>query len=85
MEDLNVPFVEVHYVTIQKVGDIPIAKGDLQALPQQIQAWIAQMVIDIILVFDDYFLISSRFNCVLLELFIFVMVRKKKLKRLHKN
>ena len=44
MEDLNVSFVEVHYVTIQKVGDVPVTKGDLQALPRQVQAWIAQMV-----------------------------------------
>ena len=44
MEDVNVPFVEVHYVTIQKVGDVPVTKGDLQALPRQVQTWIAQMV-----------------------------------------
>ncbi|UJR32745.1 hypothetical protein I4U23_020204 [Adineta vaga] len=44
MEDINVPFVEVHYVTIQKIGDIPITKGDFQSLPVQAQKWIAQMV-----------------------------------------
>jgi hypothetical protein len=44
MEDVNVPFVEVHYVTIQKVGDIPVAKGDFQSLPRQVQSWLAQMV-----------------------------------------
>lgn len=44
MEDVNVPFVEVHYVTVQKVGDVPVAKGDLQALPRQVQSWLAQMV-----------------------------------------
>lgn len=79
MEDLNVPFVEVHYVTIQKVGDIPIAKGDLQALPQQIQAWIAQMVIDYIL-HRFSIVVNFRFNCVLLELYTSVMVQKKKQK-----
>ena len=45
MEDVNVPFVEVHYVTIQKVGDIPIVKGDFKELPPQVQKWVAQMVI----------------------------------------
>ena len=44
MDDEIVPFVEVHYVTIQKLGDIPIIKGDFQSLPQQVQAWLAQMV-----------------------------------------
>ena len=78
MEDLNVPFVEVHYVSIQKVGDIPIAKGDLQALPQQVQAWIAQMVIDYILL--QLSRLIFRFNCVLLELYTSVMVQKKKQK-----
>ena len=44
MEDVNVPFVEVHYVTIQKVGNVPVTKGDFQSLPRQVQAWLAQMV-----------------------------------------
>lgn len=44
MEDINVPFVEVHYVSIQKVGDVPIVKGDLQGLPTQVGKWVAQMV-----------------------------------------
>jgi hypothetical protein len=44
MEDIDVPFVEVHYVTIQKIGDVPIIKGDFQALPRRAQSWIAQMV-----------------------------------------
>ena len=44
MEDINVPFVEVHYVSIQKVGDVPIVKGDLQSLPVQVGRWVAQMV-----------------------------------------
>jgi hypothetical protein len=44
MEEINVPFVEVHYVTIQKVGNVPITKGDFQALPLQVQKWLAQMV-----------------------------------------
>ena len=44
MEDVNVPFVEVHYITIQKIGNVPITKGDFQILPQQVQKWLAQMV-----------------------------------------
>ncbi len=48
MEDINVPYVEVHYVTIQKVGDVPVTKGDFQALPHQVQKWLAQMVKEII-------------------------------------
>ncbi len=44
MEDINVPFLEVHYVSIQKLGDVPIIKGDFQSLPMQVQKWIAQMV-----------------------------------------
>ena len=44
MEDIEVPFAEVHYVTIQKVGDIPIIKGDFKILPRQVQTWLAQMV-----------------------------------------
>ena len=48
MEDINVPFVEVHYVTIQKIGDVPIVKGDFHELPKQVQAWIAQMVSEIL-------------------------------------
>jgi len=44
MEDIAVSFAEVHYVTIQKVGDIPITKGDFQELPRQVQQWLAQMV-----------------------------------------
>ena len=44
MEDIPVPFVEVHYVTIQKLGDIPVVKGDLQNLPPKVRSWVAQMV-----------------------------------------
>lgn len=44
MEDVAVPFVEVHYVSIQKLGDIPIIKGDFQLLPPKVQKWLAQMV-----------------------------------------
>ena len=35
---------DVHYVSIQKVGDIPISKGDFQSLPESVQTWLAQMV-----------------------------------------
>ena len=44
MDDIPVPFVEVHYVTIQKLGDVPIVKGDLQGLPPKVRSWVAQMV-----------------------------------------
>lgn len=44
MEDIDVPFVEVHYVSIQKVGNVPVIKGDFQTLPPKVQAWLAQMV-----------------------------------------
>jgi len=44
MEDINVPFVEVHYVSIQKLGEIPVIKGDFQSLPPNVQKWVAQMV-----------------------------------------
>jgi hypothetical protein len=44
MEDVNIPFFEVHYVSIQKIGDVPIIKGDFQLLPRRVQSWIAQMV-----------------------------------------
>jgi hypothetical protein len=44
MDDIDVPFVEVHYVTIEKIGDVPITKGDFQSLPRQVKAWLAQMV-----------------------------------------
>ena len=44
MEDISVPFVEVHYVSIQKLGNVPVTKGDFQALPPQVQKWVAQMV-----------------------------------------
>jgi hypothetical protein len=44
MEDINVPFVEVHYVTIQKVGNVTVTKGDFQSIPHQVQSWLAQMV-----------------------------------------
>lgn len=44
MEDVNVSFAEVHYVTIQKVGNVPVIKGDFQSIPRQIQSWLAQMV-----------------------------------------
>jgi hypothetical protein len=52
MEDLTVPFVEVHYVTIQKVGNVPITKGDFQILPRQVQSWLAQMVNKNFLLYD---------------------------------
>lgn len=44
MEDIDVPFNEVHYVTIQQVGNVPVAKGDFQSLPTHVQTWIAQLV-----------------------------------------
>ena len=44
MEDIEVTFAEVHYISIQKVGNIPVAKGDFQSLPSQVQSWLAQMV-----------------------------------------
>jgi hypothetical protein len=44
MEDVNISFAEVHYITIQKIGDVPLFKGDFQSLPRQVQSWIAQMV-----------------------------------------
>ncbi|CAF2530902.1 unnamed protein product [Rotaria sp. Silwood2] len=44
MEDISVPFSEVHYLTLDKVGNVPIKKGTFQLLPSHVQAWLAQMI-----------------------------------------
>jgi phosphoenolpyruvate carboxykinase (GTP) len=44
MEDVNVPFSEVHHLTIEKLGNIPVKKGDFQSLPSHVQTWLAQMI-----------------------------------------
>ncbi|CAF4216477.1 unnamed protein product, partial [Rotaria magnacalcarata] len=44
MEDIPVQFAEVHYVSIQKVGNVPVTKGDFQSVPPKVQAWLAQMI-----------------------------------------
>ncbi len=80
MEDINVPYVEVHYVTVQKVGNVPITKDDFQAIPRQVQKWLAQMVKKIIFLISFIRHIYFRYNYVLLELYIFVMDRTKKQK-----
>jgi hypothetical protein len=56
MEDVNVSFAEVHYITIQKIGDVPLVKGDFQSLPRQVQSWIAQMVKKKMIIFYFLFL-----------------------------
>ncbi|CAF5054652.1 unnamed protein product, partial [Rotaria sp. Silwood1] len=44
MEDVNVPFSEVHHLIIEKVGNVPVKKGDFQSLPTHVQSWLAQMI-----------------------------------------
>ncbi|CAF1342324.1 unnamed protein product [Rotaria sordida] len=44
MEDITVPFSEVHHVTIDKLGDVPIKRGNFQLLPSHVQTWLAQMI-----------------------------------------
>ncbi|CAF3286340.1 unnamed protein product [Rotaria socialis] len=44
MEDISVPFSEVHYLTIEKVGNVPVTKGNFQSLPAHVQTWLAQMI-----------------------------------------
>lgn len=80
MEDIEVPFFEVHYVTIQKVGSVPVAKGDFQALPRQVQAWLAQMVRFCEIFNPKSPIIFSRFNCAHQKVSLSATVRKKKQK-----
>ena len=86
MEDIAVPFVEVHYVSIQKIGNVPVTKGDFQSLPPKIQAWLAQMVrssndMEQRSMFISLFssCVCNRSNCVLHALYTSVMGRMKKL------
>lgn len=44
MQDINVPFSEVHHLTIDKIGNVPVTKGNFQVLPAHVQTWLAQIV-----------------------------------------
>ena len=44
MEDINVPCSEVHHLTVEKLGNIPVTKGDFQLLPTHVKTWLAQMI-----------------------------------------
>ncbi|CAF3476632.1 unnamed protein product [Rotaria sp. Silwood1] len=44
MEDIDVPFSEVHHITIEQLGNVPVTKGNFQSLPKHVQSWLAQMI-----------------------------------------
>lgn len=44
MEDKQVSFSEVHYVTIDGLGNVPVSQGNFQLLPTTVQTWLAQII-----------------------------------------
>jgi phosphoenolpyruvate carboxykinase (GTP) len=44
MEDITVPFSEIHYLSIDKLGNVPVTKGDFISLPSHVQAYLAQTI-----------------------------------------
>ena len=38
------PFMEVHEIVTQKLGHIPISKGDFHYLPKKVQKWVIHAV-----------------------------------------
>lgn len=44
MEDEAPDFIEIHEIVIQKLGHVPIIKGDFHVLPKKVQKYLAKWV-----------------------------------------